>query len=71
MIGHLSPGRRMGFAINPIMTYTATFRNGHCARRRVSEANRTEGPALRPEIDRSLRNILSCVANMKTTGRAG
>ena len=31
------------------------FRNGHCARRRVSEANRGNAPALRPEIDRSLQ----------------
>ena len=30
------------------------FRNGHCARRRVSEANRGNAPALRPETDRSL-----------------
>ena len=34
------------------------FRNGHCARRRVSEANRGNAPALRPEIDRSLPNTL-------------
>ena len=32
------------------------FRNGHCARRRVSEANRGNAPALRPEIDRSLQS---------------
>ena len=34
------------------------LRNGHCARRRVSEANRGNAPVLRPEIDRSLPNIL-------------
>ena len=43
-------------AVNPVMASTAKPRNGRCARRRVSEANRGNAPALRPEIDRSLQS---------------
>ena len=35
------------------------FRNGHCARRRVSEANRGNAPALRPEMTVPYRILYS------------
>ena len=42
--------------VNPVAEYVAKFWNGHCARRRVSEANRGNATALRPEMAALPRN---------------
>ena len=47
--------RRMARAFTLYRTIGKTPRNGHCARRHVSERNRRTAAALSAEIDRSLQ----------------
>ena len=60
------PGKHGGHPGNTIPAAVANPCRGrcsHCARRRVSEANRTAGPALRPEI------VPGCLRRRRVRGR--